>query len=104
MSEAGIISLISGTTTTIGIIVVAWLNTRQNKLISEVKKNTDGLVTTLLAEKEETSQAKQDLSEAKGHAAGLAEKAAESPTPEKPIEVKIVDQTKPVEVTNKPKK
>lgn len=101
MSEAGIISLIGSITTTAGIVLVAWLNSRQNKLISEVKKNTDGLVTTLLAGKEETSQAKQDLSEAKGHAAGLAEKAAEI---EKPIEVKIVDQTKPVEVTNKPKK
>jgi len=35
MSDAVIISVVGSFTTTLGIIVVAWLNTRQNRVISD---------------------------------------------------------------------
>lgn len=43
----------------------------------KIERNTDGMVTTMLAGKEEESQAKQNLSEATGKAAGIAEKQIE---------------------------
>lgn len=81
MSDAVMIALIGSISTTLGIITVAYLNTRQNKNIAnkvdEVKKNTDGLVTAALSAKDETSEAKQALSKAEGKAEGIAEKQPE---------------------------
>lgn len=54
--------------------IMAYLTFRKSQ---KIEKNTDGLVSTLIAGKEETSQAKQDLSEAIGKEKGIAEKQLE---------------------------
>jgi len=52
MSDAVIISVVGSLTTTLGIIVVAWLNTRQNRVIAnkvdDYHKDVNGKMDKLL--------------------------------------------------------
>lgn len=62
MSDAVIISVVGSLTTTLGIIVVAWLNTRHNKAINnkvdEYHKDVNGKMGELLRVTGEAEKAK----------------------------------------------
>ena len=62
MSDTVIISVVGSLTTTLGIIVVAWLNTRQNKVIStkvdDYHKAVNGNMDKLLKVTGEAEKAK----------------------------------------------
>lgn len=69
--------------------------------VDSYKKEVDGMKTELVEAVRGQYQAEGEL---KGAADQKKVHQEEKQTPESPVEVKIVDQTKPVEVTNKPKK
>lgn len=87
-----------------------------NKKINKIAKDVNGKITALLQSKDQTSVAKQSASLATGKLEGIAamnpdnpallelSKEANTPVPEKGavLDVNIVDQHKPVEVTQKP--
>lgn len=76
--------------------------------VDSYKKEVDGMKTELVAAVAGKYQAEGELKGAadqkKEAAVNIALKVKPPLEAEKPVEVKIVDQTKPVEVTNKPKK
>lgn len=73
MSDAVIISLIGSLTTTLGIIVVAWLNTRQNRLISKQSESIDKKVEDYHKEVNGKMGELLDTTKALGNAEGRAQ-------------------------------
>lgn len=90
-----IIASITGFFSLASLIVTLLLKGR----VDSYKKDVDGMKTELVA-------AVKGQYQAEGELKGAADQKKESSikTGSNPVEVNIVDQTKPVEVTSKPKK
>lgn len=87
VSDAVIISVVGAVSSTMALILTLLINKRTDRIARKTEdieskqtvmhNDINGRITQLLAAKDETIAGKQDLSEATGKAAGIAEKQVE---------------------------